>query len=647
MSSPATLTANDSDPDGDPLNILSVQSAVNGTVSMLGGQIVFTPTPNYNGPASFTYTVSDGHGGTDTATVNIQVRPVNDAPDAVDDYRTLVRDTTMILAPGYLTGNDTDPDGDNLSIISVQGAVNGSVSLSGGAVVFTPAPGFLGTASFTYTVSDGHGGSDTATVTLNVTTPPNIGPDAVNDSGLSTPVGTALTVPAGTLLGNDTDADGDPLSIISVQSAVNGSIALAGGNVVFTPTAGYSGPASFSYTISDGHGGTDTATVSLTVGVAANNHAPDAVDDGVLTVTLNTPLTIGPATLLGNDSDADGDPLSLISVQGAVHGSVGIVGGNIVFTPDAGYLGSASFTYSIDDGHGGSDTATVVLNVSASSAPIISIADNNGAQAGQLTVDEAALASGSNPASSAESASGSMTVSAPNGLVSIDFGASHVTLAQLNAATPATPVVIATPDGTLTLTHYDALSGVIDYRYTITSALNAAGASVTDSLLITAHDAASLSSTPVTFGATILNDAPIAGADTFSTTEGMAVSGSLAGNDTVGADLGGTWSLGASTPAHGTVVVNADGSFTYTPTAGFSGVTSFTYRASDGVLSSVTATVTLTVTPVSSRALGCCMARTARLGASRGHQSDGAKISVRKGSKCGPADSSSVQRLSK
>ena len=226
----------------------------------------------------------------------------------------------------------------------------------------TPDAGYVGPASFSYTVSDGNGGFDTATVNITVSAAPNQPPVATDDSG-STPVDTPLTFAPADLLGNDDAVDGDPLVISAVQDALHGSVAIVAGNVVFTPDAGYVGPASFSYTVSDGNGGFDTATVNITVS-AAPNQPPVATDDSGST-PVDTPLTFAPADLLGNDDAVDGDPLVISAVQDALHGSVAIVAGNVVFTPDAGYVGPASFSYTVSDGNGGFDTATVNITVSA------------------------------------------------------------------------------------------------------------------------------------------------------------------------------------------------------------------------------------------------------------------------------------------
>src|SRR5690606_7534314 len=160
--------------------------------------------------------------------------------------------------------NDSDPDNDPLSITAVGGATNGTVILSGTNAVFTPGANYNGAAAFTYTLSDGRGA--TAAGTVNVTVDPvNDAPVASADSGFTTPVNTPLTVAASSLLANDTDVDGNTLTVATVGNATNGAVALNGTNIVFTPNANYTGPATFTYTVSDGNGGAASASVALSV----------------------------------------------------------------------------------------------------------------------------------------------------------------------------------------------------------------------------------------------------------------------------------------------------------------------------------------------------------------------------------------------
>ncbi|UUZ49622.1 Ig-like domain-containing protein [Massilia sp. B-10] len=219
---PATLTGNDVDADGDPLAISSVQDAVNGTVAIVGGNVVFTPNANYNGPASFTYTVADGHGGTSTATVNVNVSAVNDVPVAVADQVGGTEDTPLTIPPATLLGNDTDADGNPLAIGSVQDAVNGTVAIVGGNVVFTPDANYHGPASFSYTVTDGQGGSATTTVNLDIA--------AVNDAAVITPVTQALTETNAPLTAAGTvaisDADSPAAFVAGTQTGAYGSLTI-------------------------------------------------------------------------------------------------------------------------------------------------------------------------------------------------------------------------------------------------------------------------------------------------------------------------------------------------------------------------------------------------------------------------------------
>lgn len=363
----ASLLANDTDGNGDALTLVSVQDAVNGTVSLSGGMVTFTPADGYSGPASFTYTISDGNGGSDTATVSLTVAPApdptNTAPDAVDDMG-FVTDyqTDIAFSAGDLTGNDMDTDGDVLSLVSVQGAVNGTVAIVSGQVVFTPADGYSGPASFTYTISDGNGGSDTATVNLTVgaapvNTPPSGTATAVLAAGLED---TAYLITVDDLLEGFSDADGDSLSVTGLSAGSGALVDNGNGTWTLTPDANFNGDVLLSYTVSDGNGGTAAASQSVTFDPV--NDAPIAGNNSAAT-SQNTAVVISGATLLANDSDIDGDVLTITGVSSAVNGTVDLSGGNVTFTPATGFSGAASFAYTVSDGQGGTATATVNVTV--------------------------------------------------------------------------------------------------------------------------------------------------------------------------------------------------------------------------------------------------------------------------------------------
>src|SRR5205809_518311 len=181
---------------------------------------------------------------------------------AVADTGTTAEDVAVTFTQADLKGNDTDVDNSNaqLSVTAVSNPLNGAVVLNGnGTVTFTPAPDFNGTAGFDYTVSDGSL-SDIGHVTITVT-PVNDAPLAVDDSA-TTPEDVAVTIAP---LANDSDPDGDPL-IITGATATNGTVVIVGAtNLVFTPATNFNGTATIIYTISDGKGGSASATVTTTV----------------------------------------------------------------------------------------------------------------------------------------------------------------------------------------------------------------------------------------------------------------------------------------------------------------------------------------------------------------------------------------------
>ena len=164
------VLANDSDPDSDPLTITEATvPADQGTVTIVDNQLVFTPAQDVNGPVEISYTVTDGNGGTDTATVTVDVTPVNDDPVAQDDTASTGFNTPVTVD---VLANDTDVDGDPLTLLDATvPADQGTVAIVDNQIVFTPATGFSGPAEISYTVDDGAGGTDTGTLAVEVTAP--------------------------------------------------------------------------------------------------------------------------------------------------------------------------------------------------------------------------------------------------------------------------------------------------------------------------------------------------------------------------------------------------------------------------------------------------------------------------------------------
>ncbi|MEO5625733.1 MAG: Ig-like domain-containing protein [Dokdonella sp.] len=347
------VLANDYDIDGDPLSVIAVTSAAHGTVTISGSSLLYAPGAGFVGTDNFRYTITDGNGGSASAVVTINVAPLpNRPPVAVADAA-----TTAFAQPVTISvlANDSDPDGDALSIVSVTAPLMGTAVISGNTVTYTPgAAGALGTDQFTYTISDGRGGTATANVTVTISTLANQPPQAVDDTA-NAAFGQPVTV---AVLGNDSDPDGDTLSIIGVTAPTSGTVVISGNVVVYTPAAGFSGIDRFAYTISDGRGGTASAFVTVVV-AAVPNQPPTAVNDAVLT-PANTPVTIN---VLANDTDPDGDPLSIIGVTQPANGTAVVTPNGITYTPNAGFLGFDQFTYTISDGRGGIATAAAAVFV--------------------------------------------------------------------------------------------------------------------------------------------------------------------------------------------------------------------------------------------------------------------------------------------
>jgi len=255
-----------SDVDGDTLSVSNLTASNGSLVNNNNGTWSFTPAANYNGAVNLTYNVTDGKGGSTEATQSFSLAAVNDTPTATNESLTTAEDVPLVISAATLLGNDADVDlGDSLSISAVtQPSKGGLVNNGNGTYTYTPNANYNGTDSFTYTISDRAGATSTATVNLTVNAV-NDNPDAVSDI-VTARQGTPKTILAAELLANDTDVEGNTLSLTNVSNAQNGTVALDNnGNVIFTANANAS-TASFEYTLSDGNGGTDSAIVTLLVG---------------------------------------------------------------------------------------------------------------------------------------------------------------------------------------------------------------------------------------------------------------------------------------------------------------------------------------------------------------------------------------------
>jgi hypothetical protein len=228
-----------------------VQPPVHGSLSGTAPNLTYTPGPGYNTHDGFTYQVRYGR-ATATGTISIGV---DQAPVASNGATTLDEDTSADV-----TLRATDADGDALTYSIVTPPAHGTLSGTVPNLVYTPAPNYNGSDQLTFQASDGQLASNAAAVTFTVR-PVNDPPVARNDAA-ATKRNTAVTI---AVLANDSDADGDALTIVSATAPKNGTAAIAGSGIRYTPKSGFTGTDSFSYTISDGHGGTASATVTVTV----------------------------------------------------------------------------------------------------------------------------------------------------------------------------------------------------------------------------------------------------------------------------------------------------------------------------------------------------------------------------------------------
>ena len=351
------------------------------SVTGSGSSIMMVNTPASTPRGSFPLTIN-GISGTTAHTAAITLSTaINRPPLAVPDVATTLEDTAVTIA---VLANDTDPDGDALTVKSVGAPAHGSAIINAdNSVTYRPSLNYNGADNFAYTIDDGHGSTATSTVTMTIT--PVNDPPVANAQSVTTNQDTAkvLTLTA-------TDVDGDPLTYAIVTAPVHGTLSGTAPLLTYTPAAGYSGPDSFTFKANDGLLDSNIATVSVTV--VHVNHAPVAAAQSV-TTNQDTAKAI---TLTA--TDVDSDPLTYAIVTAPVHGTLSGTAPLVTYTPAAGYSGPDSFRFKANDGLLESNIATVsvaVVQVDCGVSEIVLYASGANAHGAWSRVADSSAAAGS------------------------------------------------------------------------------------------------------------------------------------------------------------------------------------------------------------------------------------------------------------
>ena len=608
-----TVLGNDTDIDGaiNPTTVTITVPPVNGTVSVnpTSGQVTYTPNPDFNGTDTFTYQVCDT--GTplpalcDTAVVTVTVNPVNDPPVVDNDVNTTTEDNPTVGGDLTDTG-DFDPDGTALTVnpIPVSGPSNGTIVINpDGTYVYTPNPNFNGVDVIVVQICDAgiplpaQCVNQTLTITVN---PVNDGPDAV-DNIVAAPLtedGADGTV---NILLNDTDVDGNPTptsghtidldpSLLGNQNTVTTAEGVwtydpATGIVTFNPADNYNGTATIPYTLCDAGMPIlcDTANITFTV-LPVND--PPIVDNDVNTTNEDTPTVGGDLTDTG-DFDPDGTALTVnpIPVSGPSNGT-------IVINPDGTYV------YTPNPNFNGVDV--IVVQICDAGIPLP-------AQCVNQTLTITVLPVNDGPDAVDNIVAAPLTEDGADGTVNILLNDTDVDgnptptsghTIDLDPSLLGNQNTVTTAEGVWT---YDPATGIVTFN----PADNYNGTATIPYTLCDAGMPVLCDTANITFTVVPVNDPPVVDNDTNITNEDTpTVGGDL--TDAGDFDPDGTAltvnTTPVSGPSNGTIVLNADGTYVYTPNPNFNGVDVIVVQICDAGIplpaQCVTQTLTITVLPV-------------------------------------------------
>ncbi|MEM7455662.1 MAG: Ig-like domain-containing protein [Planctomycetota bacterium] len=500
------------------VSLTNVTGVANGAISFdAAGNVTYIPDADYFGTETLTYTITEDDGTTETETVTITVNPVSDIND---DSATTAEDVSIAIA---VLANDTYSAA--ATVTSVTQGANGSVAINGdGTIQYTSDPDWFGTDSFTYTVTDAHGQTETANVTVTVTAEDDTVADVI-----ATNEDTPVTL---NVFAND-NFEG-PVSLVNVIGASNGSLSInASGDVTYTPDDDYFGLETLTYTALDSHGNSETNTISITI-----NPEDDTAADSV-TTNEDNPVSIN---VLANDNFEG--PVTLTNVTGAANGAVSFnAAGDVTYTPDADFFGTETLTYTVTEDNGTTETETLTITIN----PVSDINDDTATLVEDSTIAIDVL--------------GNDTYSGPASVISVTQGGFGT--------------VSINGDGTIQYTPSDDWHGTDTFTYTVTDA----------------HVQTETATVTVTISA---EDDTVA--DTVTTDEDNPVSFNVLANDNFEGAVSLTNVTGV---ANGAVSFDAAGNITYTPDADYFGTETLTYTITEDDGTTETETVIITVNPVS------------------------------------------------
>ena len=579
------VLANDGDIDGDALTIVHVAaidhpnyslSPSDVTVTVDGGRITVDPRADQWGHVLIEYSIADPDGATAESTLEVEVTPVNDAPTAINDVLTAYENTPAEL---HVLANDSDVDGDSLTIVSVTEVTGGSATTDGQIVTFIPHARHVGPAALTYEITDGQStvGADVELTVVDITDTPLLQADAAS---LDEDQTTAIDI-----LANDValTSNIDPTTLVVIDPADNGVATWNGTTIDYAPDPDFFGDDSFRYFVCDFQEFCNAATATITV--TPVNDVPEFVV-GADEIVLEDPgpqSVVGWATGIAAGAGEGGQSVtfnltttnpSLFSVLPAVDAD-----GQLSYTPAPDANGSATLIVSLsDDGgttNGGTDTTPPTTAT-------ITVTPVNDVPEFVVGADEIVLED-PGPQSVVGWATG-IAAGAGEGGQSVTF--------NLTTTNPSLFSVLPAVDagGQLSYTPAPDANG----SATLIVSLSDDGGTTNGGTDTTPPTTATITVTPV-------NDDPVAAGDgqTVAEDNSLGVTFDVLTNDSdVDGDALQYGSADTSTVVNGTITDNLDGSFVYVPDEHFNGIESFTYTAIDGNGGSDTATVAITVTAV-------------------------------------------------